>query len=557
MAEPGMSAGPDLSRLIPVAQPAAAARTGPAARVLTLVKLRFRVMWNTLTRHPWQLVGAILGALYGLGVMTMVLIGLVVLAGNDVELARTVLILGGAALILGWMLGPIVATGMDRTLDPSRLIMFPMRPTTQLVGIAVASLLGVPGIVTLLVSAATAATWFRSPPAAIAALLLSPVAAITCVLACQLVVTAVSRLTASRRYREVVGGLVILLVVLAMPLITTLGAGAEESGIDVAAQLPVLANIVSWTPLGAVWAVPAELAAGNLMLAVVKLLIALATVVALFLAWRPLYLSNLGAMSQGSQAKGKAGTGWFGRFPDTPRGAIAARAMTYWLRDPRYLQSLLIIIVMPVIFAFVAGSSGAPILLTGSTVMVAVMLSLGTFTDISYDGTAFSTHVLRGVRGIDDRLGRIWANALLTVPAVLLIAIVTSAIVGRFDQLPTLLGVTAAVTLGGFGVSSVCSAIFVMPVPQTGENPFVSKPGAGVLSLVGMAGSYGSLGVLSLPTAGFAIAAGITNDPLWIWVTCGVGLFTGALVCWLGIRWGAALYDRRAPDLLAKVTAQG
>ncbi|RZT64494.1 hypothetical protein [Leucobacter luti] len=555
MAEPLLTPGAQpagLPGVLPGEGAGARPRTGPLERIRVLVKLRFRVLWNTLSRHPWQLVGAILGALYGVGVLVGVFFGLVGLSFAEPELARTVLILGGALLIVGWMLGPIVASGMDRTLDPARLVMLPLSPATQLAGIATASLLGVPGIVTLIVSAATAAVWFRSAPAVIAAILLAPVAAITCVLACQLMVTALTRVTGSRRFREVIGGLVILVLVLVGPLMAGIGAGVAT----LAERLPAVANALSWTPLGAVWSVPADLAAGAWPPALAKLVIALATVVALFLVWRPLYLGALGAAGAGSQTKVRAGTGWFARFPASPRGAIAARALTYWLRDPRYLQSLIVVIVMPVVFGFVSGSSGLPIMLPASTILVAVLISLSTFTDVSYDGTAFTTHVLRGVRGIDDRLGRVWANAIVGVPLILLVAIVTTAIVGRFDQLPTLLGLTAAVTLGGFGVSSVCSALFVMPVPQSGENPFVSKPGAGMLSLVGMAGSYGSLFVLSLPTAGFAVAAGVTNDPVWIWTTLGVGILTGALVFWGGVRWGAAIFDRKAPDLLARVHAQ-
>ncbi|PRI10820.1 hypothetical protein [Leucobacter massiliensis] len=538
-------------------QPAAgngtsAPRSGPAARVRVLVRLRFLVLWNTLRRHPWQLVGAIIGALYGLGVLSMVTIGLVALSWADPALARTVVILGGSALILGWMVAPIVSSGMDRTLDPARLVVFPMRPGTQLAGIAIASLLGVPGIITLLVSALAALAWLRSPLAVIAALLLAPVAAASCVLACQFAITALSRLTASRRFREIIGGVIVLLVVCAGPLIAGVGSGIEAA----AEWLPTVAEVLSWTPLGAVWAVPAELAAGHWLGAVLRLLIALATVLGLFLAWRPLYIAGFGAAG-GSRTVVKAGTGWFGRFPATPRGAIAARTLTYWLRDPRYLQSLLIVLVMPVVFGFVSATTGMQILLPGSTVMVACLLSLATFTDVSYDGTAFSTHLVHGVRGIDDRLGRLWSNALLTVPCVLLVAVVTTAIVGRFDQLPTLLGLSGAVMLGGFGVASVASAIFVMPVPQSGENPFATKPGAGVLSMVGTFGSYGALLVLTLPTIVLTVVAGVSGDPLWAWLTLAVGLLNGGLVCFFGVMLGSRLFDRRGPELLARVVAQG
>lgn len=528
-------------------------RTGALARIRVMVRLRFVVMWNILRRHPWQLVGAIIGVLYGLGILMSVVLGLIGLTFAPPELAKTVLVLAGAAIVLGWVLGPILFSGMDRTLDPSKLVALPIKTNVQLAGVATASMLGIPGIVTLLVSALTAVAWFRSPAAVIAAILLAPVAAVTCVLACQLVITALSRAVASRRFREITGGLLILLLVLIGPIMLGVGEGVS----NLAELLPSAANAFSWTPLGAVWAVPAELAAGSWLAAALKLVVAIATVLLLWVAWRALYLASLGTVGSGSRSTARAGTGWFARFPDTPRGAIAARTFTYWIRDPRYLQSVIIVLVMPVVFGFVASSSGLTILLPGSTVMIAVLLALSTFTDISYDGTAFSTHVLRGVRGIDDRLGRIWANAIIAVPLILIIAIVTTAIVGRFDQLPTLLGLTAAVTLGGFGVASVCSALFVMPVPQSGENPFVSKPGAGMLSMLGMLGSYGSLAVLSLPAIGFSIAAGITGAPWLAWTTLAVGVIGGAVVFVAGVRWGAAIYDRRAPELFARVVAQG
>ena len=538
--------------LTPAALPAPAATTGAVARIRALVQLRFLVMWNTLRRHPWQLVGAIIGALYGLGVLGLVSVGLVALAFGSPELARTVLILAGAGLILGWALAPIVSTGMDRTLDPARLVAVPMRTTVQLAGISIATLLGIPGIVTLLLCAGASLAWFRSPAAMVAAIALAPVAAATCVLACQLTVTALSRAAGHRRFREVIGALVLLVLVLVGPLISV----ASEGVAAIADRLPALADGVSWSPLGAVWAVPGEIAAGAALPAVAKGLIALATPVALFFAWAALYRANPGAAGAGSRASARAGLGWLGRFPATPRGAIAARALIYWLRDPRYLQSLIVVLVMPIVFGFVAASSSLPIMLPGSTVIVAALLSLSTFTDVSYDGTAFSVHVLRGVRGIDDRLGRIWANAIVAVPLIVVVAVVTTAVAGRFDQLPTLAGLTAVIALGGFGVASVCSAIFVMPVPQAGENPFSSKPGAGMLSLVGMAGSYGALTVLALPTIACTIAAGVTGRPLWAWVTLAVGVISGIAACWGGVRWGAAIFDRKAPDLFARVTAQ-
>ena len=42
-------------------------------------------------------------------------------------------------------------------------------------------------------------------------------------------------------------------------------------------------------------------------------------------------------------------------FPGTPTGAVAARALTYWIRDPRYAQSLITIPLVPAVLFFWGG----------------------------------------------------------------------------------------------------------------------------------------------------------------------------------------------------------
>jgi ABC-2 type transport system permease protein len=69
--------------------------------VAHLVKLRFLILWNGLRRSTWQFVASIIGALYGLGLMLFLLVGLVGLSFAPVELARTLIVLGGAATVLG------------------------------------------------------------------------------------------------------------------------------------------------------------------------------------------------------------------------------------------------------------------------------------------------------------------------------------------------------------------------------------------------------------------------------------------------------------------------
>ena len=62
--------------------------------VATVLKLRYRILGNTLARRPWQLVGfcfGVLGALSTLGLVVAGIIALAVFQGLDV--ARTVAVL--------------------------------------------------------------------------------------------------------------------------------------------------------------------------------------------------------------------------------------------------------------------------------------------------------------------------------------------------------------------------------------------------------------------------------------------------------------------------------
>ena len=300
--------------------------------VATLVRLRFAVLRNSLKRSAWQLVAVIIGGLYGLGLLVGVLAGLVALGFAPLEIASTTVVLAGALVILGWILVPLFAFGIEQTLDPARLVVFPLPLNTLLAGLTASGVLGVPGIVTGIAAVATAATWIRSPLAAVAAVVTGLIGLLICVVGSRTMAALSTTLQSKRRFRELGGVLIFIPIVLLGPIIIGLGRSLATS-ID---QLPSLARVVGWTPLGAPWAVPADIAIGDWGPALAKLGISLATLAVLLLVWRASLAAALvspHATSAKRVAKGK--TGLFGVLPATPAGAIAARALTYWRRDPR------------------------------------------------------------------------------------------------------------------------------------------------------------------------------------------------------------------------------
>ena len=121
--------------------------------VALIVGLKWRLLRNGLRRSTPQVVGLVIGAFYGFGALVAVLSGLVALRFSlPSDVARTAVVVGGSAVTLGWMLFPVIAYGVDDTLDPARFATFAV-PRRQLVlGLLLSSLVSVPAAVTSILS---------------------------------------------------------------------------------------------------------------------------------------------------------------------------------------------------------------------------------------------------------------------------------------------------------------------------------------------------------------------------------------------------------------------
>ncbi|MFB2581302.1 transporter [Herbiconiux sp. P15] len=518
--------------------------------VATLLRLRFLVLRNSLKRSTWQLVAVIIGAIYGVGILGLVIAGLVALGFAPVEFASTALILGGSLLVVGWIVVPLVAFGVEQTLDPARLVVFPLTMRQLLVGLTVTGVLGVPGIVTSIAVLASFATWIRSPLAAVAAVVAGAVGVLICVVGSRTMAALSTSLQSKRRFRELGGILVLIPLILIGPIFAWVTQGVVSS----AETLPQLARALSWSPLGAPWAVAGDVAIGDWGPAAAKLGISLVTLAVLVLIWRrSLAVALVTPPSSSAKRVAKGKTGLFGVLPATPAGAVAARALTYWRRDPRYARQLITVPLVPVFLWFYANSFGSPVLLNLTGPLIAFFLSVAIYADISYDGTAFATHLADGVRGRDDRIGRVAAVSIIAVPLVLLGTVIPVALTGSWGSLPMLFGLAAAALLGGLGVASVSSSMIIIPVPQAGDNPFKSAPGASFTTALSGFAAWGVALALCVPATVLAVL-GLFFDPvLFGWLTLLVGVVLGAVFLVVGVRIGSAQLDRRGPELLARL----
>ncbi len=520
--------------------------------VAHIVGLKWQLLRNSLRRSTLQLVGLIIGGLYGLGFLVAALVGLIAMRfALPSDVARTTITVGGSAVTLGWALLPVIASGIDETLDPGRFATFAV-PRRQLVlGLLLSSLVSVPAAVTAILGLATVITWSRSVLAVLVAPVAAALAVLTCVVLSRVTATAFSAMSRNRRGREILSMLVVLVAV---------GGWAASSSImrlvSAPGLLSHLADVLGWTPLGLAWSAPADIVDGAIGSGLLRLALAMVVLVVALRVWDSLLrgaLENPRATSGGRAAARDTGLGWFGWLPATPTGAVAARCITYWRRDPRYVTSVTLILLLPL------GLMLPP--LTGSSIrwslamapLAGYLLGWGTHNDIAYDGTAFWAHVATGVSGRADRLGRLAPTAM--VGSVLLpgYATLACAVTGLWSLWPAIFGLGLGFLLIGFGVASVMSALKPYPVPGPGENPFGAPPGSSALTVFVQAVAATVVFVLNLPLLGLGIGALLGY--LWMgWLCLGLAVVLGSAALVFGTWWGARIYERRAPELLKELS---
>ncbi|MBO3086478.1 hypothetical protein [Cellulomonas fengjieae] len=516
--------------------------------VAHLLRLKLTLLRNSLRRSPWQVVGLAVAVLYGLGALAGVVIGMAVVSVQEPDIRGLVVVLLGSLLVLGWWVVPLLAFGLDATIDPARFVTFAIPRRSLLTGLALAGVVGVPGVVTLVSVLAMAGVWWRTPAALVAGIVCAVVALATCVLGSRATTSLASGLLAGRRFREVMAAVAVLPIIVIGPVLGRL----TDGGLPSAATVEQLADVLAWTPFGAVWAVPGDVAAGQWGLAAARFAIALATVAVVAVVWdRALAHALVNPAHEKASGKGH-GLGWFDRLPATPLGAVTARCLTYWARDPRYALAVAVVPVLAIVL-YVVSPGGALVLLIAP--ITGYLMGWGISADVAYDGTAFWTHVAAPLRGHVDRLGRVLAAGAIALPTVTLLAVGAAVLSGDPSAVPALLGVSLGVLLTSLGVSSVLSALVVYPVQLPGENPFQSKQGASTAAVVSQLAGSLAIMVLCLPEGLLALMAIRSGSAALGWAALAVGLVLGALLLAIGVRLGGRTLDRTAPDLLRRIVA--
>ncbi|MFF4182139.1 transporter [Streptomyces sp. NPDC001691] len=528
----------------------------PHATALTplFVRLKLSLLKNGLRQSGGRRAAYITSAALALLFAALQLLGLIVLRGN--EHAGTLTVLLVALMAIGWTVMPLFFPSGDETLDPTRLVMLPLRPRPLVGALLAASLVGIGPLFTLCLILGSAIAVAHGPGAAVIAVLAVPLALLGCVALARAVATANTRLLTSRKGRDlaVLSGLVIAVG------IQFVNFGAQRLGrTGGLSALDPVAHVVRWLPPASAIGAVDSASAGAYGRAVAQLLVAVAGLGLLLYAWQrslvKLMTTPDGSTLQAADAarKDASGKGLVALLPEGRTGTVMLRTLRYAWRDPKtkaaWITSLAIGLIVPVFNALQgSGTVYFACFATG-------MLGMQMYNQFGQDTSAFWM-VLLTISSTRDAYLELRARALalllVTLPYTLLVAAVTAGMLGDWAKLPEVVGLALALLGAMLATGSVASATLAYSIPQDSRKNVA--PGQGGIAFLSVLGGMAVSTLLCAPMIALAIWLHVSANHDALWLLLPLGAAYGALISWLGLKAAAPRAASRLPEILTAVS---
>ena len=542
--------------------------------VATLLGLKLRLTLAEFKRSVARLVLWIIFGVYALFIVAMALAGLAAASmavGGNEAMAQAVTVVSGSLIVLGWTFLPLAFFGSDQTLDPARFTPFPLRGRQLSLGLVLGGIVGIPGLMTAILSLGAALPWLGAPAALVAGLVGGALGFVISQIGCRVAAAAFSGALSSRKGRDrsaMIGLIVILLLSLlgyGASLIVNWFASDPDRWKRVLEVSQPVGAVLAWTPLGAPWALAGDVAQGNWLLGAGHLAVSGAYV------WLGLRLygaildhmlvtptqTEVAATVVKGDAVARAASWRWAKGALAPVAVIMARCLRYWRRDPRYLGTIPVLLILPILFTVIGVTMGTvaeevPAFITTGYIgmglgLTAMMAGYALSADLASDSTAWWIHLVSGVKGWQDRLGRVLADLVWAAPLIVVVTVAMMAVLGHVGRLPGALGASLVLYLTALGVSSVASALIVYPVALPGESPLKTKTGMMGSQMLSQFGCMLVSGLLALPVCVWAVMAGGWQG----WLVLLVGVVWGLAVLAAGVVLGGRIMDSRAPAIMA------
>ncbi|MFI5756181.1 transporter [Streptomyces sp. NPDC051569] len=542
---------------LPVAAAGAGAPTLTFASLAPVfVRLKLSLLRNGLRQSSGRTAAYVTTAVLTLLFTVGQFAGLVLLRGH--AHADTLVVLITAVLALGWAVMPLFFPSGDETLDPTRLVMLPLRPRPLIGALLAASLVGIGPVFTVCLLVGSTVATAHGAAAVVVAVVGAPLAVLVCVALARAVATANVRLLTSRRGRDlaVLSGLLIAVgfqgVNFAVQRISQAGG---------LAALDPAARIVRWLPPASAIGAVDSASEGAYARAVLQLLLSVAALAALLYGWQRSLVklmtvpdgSTLAAAGPSRDAsEGRPGLGRL--LPEGRSGAAIRRSLLYVWRDPKtkaaWAASLAVGLILPVINA-VQGHGTIYF-----ACFAAGMLGVQMYNQFGQDSSAFWMVAMTISSKRDayvELRARVVALLVITLPYSTLVTVITGALLNDWRALPEALGLSFALLGAMLATGAVASATYPYSIPQ-GSSKNVA-PGQTGLAVIAIFGGMVAAAALCAPVLGLTLwlhfAGGADR---WSWLLLPLGAAYGTLLTAGGLRLAAPRTAARLPEILAAVS---
>ncbi len=458
-----------------------------------------------------------------------------------------------SAFALGWLILPIFAFGLDGTLDPATLQLYPLRTRPLASGLLAASACGawpaanLIGLLGVLVGLAS------GPLGLLVAVVAVALQVLFCITLARLVTTSMARMLRSRRGKDLAAFLFIPIFALIELLGQVVPRAAAAGGITAAAFRGVDAWL-RWLPPGLAAHAIQDASDGHPGTALARLALLAAVITVLGWLWiRSLSRALVTADTSGQSSRVRGAALPLARYG--LRGAVAARFWIYQRREPTSLVywAMTAVIMVVVSVSSIISRPVHPGVVIGSAVVGAGFVGYFHANSVGLTGPPFLTEALaftsrRSLRAYFS--GQNIALSMIAVPLLTAISFGLAAAIRHPMQ-----GVAAAaVALAGLGaalgLSNVLSVTLAYPMAtRTGSPMRQAAPGYGSYTFGGILASVGGVAVAVIPVI---VAADLTNAApaavrAPVLLTCAIAY--GFALAFAGVQIAAREAEAKLPEL--------
>jgi ABC-2 type transport system permease protein len=514
-----------------------------------LVQLKLRLIRNALLASTGAKVAFVLSTILAALVAGGIFYLLASLSGGVAAADLTTVVF--CVFGLAWLILPIVVFGLDSTLDPATLALYPLRTRPLAVGLLAASAAGAWPAATLIGLLGVTIGLARGALGVLVALLAVVLQVLFCITLARFVTTSLAGVLRSRRGKDFAALLFIPIFAVyegfiqIVPKLTSEGALTASSfgGVD---------RWLRWTPPGLAVHAIFDASAGHPGTALLRLALLAGIIVVLGALWIQSLRRALVTTDTSTQSAVRGSALPFARYG--LRGTVAARFWLYQRREPYSLiyWGITAVIMVVVAFRLVLSPDWFGGLLASGAAGGAFV---GAFHSnaIGWSGPGFGLEAaaLNGRRALRAYFsGQNIALGAIAVPLVTAVCFGLAAVAKHPIDGFAAMAVGLAAVGAGLALANLFTVTMAYPMEKRGGTPMPRAAS-------GHNGQAAGSQLIVLLCVGPAVtpvivAAVLTRtDPAAIWmpVLVLVGAAYGLALAWAGVRGAANLAEQKLPEL--------